>query len=79
MVLVEVDPDDYLDDETPIVLHSNGGRRSRPLPWARVGTRAVLRHAHAADLLATEDWRAANRAFLTFRRSPATLHATAYR
>lgn len=79
VVLVEVDPDDYLDDETPIVLHSNGGRRSRPLPWARVGTRAVLRHAHAADLLATEDWRAANRAFLTFRRSPATLHATAYR
>ena len=33
--------------------------------------RAVLRHALSADLLATEDWRAANRAFLAFRRSPA--------
>jgi hypothetical protein len=41
------------------------------LPWARVGSRAVLRHALSADLLATEDWRAANRAFLAFRRSPA--------
>ena len=75
LVLVEVDPDDDLDDPAPIVLRSAGGRRSRPLPWARVGTRAVLRYALAADLLATEDWRADNRAFLTFRRctTPANL------
>jgi SAM-dependent methyltransferase len=68
LVLVEVDPDDYLDDLAPIVLRSDSGRRSRPLPWARVGSRAVLRHALAADLLATEDWRAEGRAFLAFRR-----------
>lgn len=80
MVLVEVDPDDDLDDTAPIVLHSDGGRRSKPLPWARVGSRAVLRHALSADLLATEDWRAANRAFLAFRRSPAAAsHQAAYR
>ncbi|WP_328992908.1 DUF2064 domain-containing protein [Kribbella sp. NBC_01245] len=73
LVLVEVDPNDTLDETAPIVLHSNG-RRSRPLPWARVGSLAVLRHALAADLLATEDWRANGRAFLTFRRcgTPAT-------
>ena len=54
-----------------IVLRSANGRRSRPLPWARVGSRAIIRHARAAGLLATEDWRADGRAFLTFRRSPA--------
>ncbi|QNE22698.1 class I SAM-dependent methyltransferase [Kribbella qitaiheensis] len=67
LVLVEVDPDDDLDDSAPIVLRS-ASRRSHPLPWARVGSRAVLRYALAADLLATEDWRAEGRAFLTFRR-----------
>ncbi|WP_020387467.1 DUF2064 domain-containing protein [Kribbella catacumbae] len=78
LVLVEVDPDDDLDDTAPIILHGDSGRRSKPLPWARVGTQAVLRHALAADLLATEDWRTPHRAFLTFRRSPATPLAQAY-
>jgi rSAM/selenodomain-associated transferase 1 len=78
LVLVEVDPDDNLDDTAPIILHADGGRRSKPLPWARVGTRAVLRYALAADLLATEDWRTPHRAFLAFRRSPATLRQAAY-
>jgi glycosyltransferase A (GT-A) superfamily protein (DUF2064 family) len=71
LVLVEVDPDDSLDDTSSIVLRSANGRRSRPLPWARVGSRAIIRHARAAGLLATEEWRAGERAFLTFRRSPA--------
>jgi glycosyltransferase A (GT-A) superfamily protein (DUF2064 family) len=78
LVLVEVDPDDTLDDSAPIVLHSSGGRRSKPLPWARLGSRAVLRHALAAGLFATEDWRADGRAFLAFRRSPAAHLAQAY-
>jgi SAM-dependent methyltransferase len=78
LVLVEVDPDDDLDNTAPIILHSDGGRRSKPLPWARVGTRAVLRHALAADLLATEDWRTPHRAFLTFRRSPSAAPALAH-
>jgi 2-polyprenyl-3-methyl-5-hydroxy-6-metoxy-1,4-benzoquinol methylase len=78
LVLVEVDPDDTLDDTAPIILHTDGGRRSKPLPWARVGARAVLRYALAADLLATEDWRTPHRAFLAFRRSPATVRQAAY-
>jgi glycosyltransferase A (GT-A) superfamily protein (DUF2064 family) len=67
LVLVEVDPDDDLDETKPIVLRSSTGRRSTPLPWARVGTRALLRHAVAARLHPTEDWRAGHRAFLTLR------------
>ncbi|MFG1622101.1 DUF2064 domain-containing protein [Kribbella sp. NPDC049227] len=67
LVLVEVDPDDDLDETAPIVLRSSTGRRSTPLPWARVGTRALLRHAHAVHLHPTEDWRAGHRAFLTLR------------
>jgi 2-polyprenyl-3-methyl-5-hydroxy-6-metoxy-1,4-benzoquinol methylase len=67
LILVEADPDDDLDDSAPIVLRSSTGRHSTPLPWARVGTRALLRHAHTARLLPTEDWRAGHRAFLAFR------------
>ncbi|MEV6283533.1 DUF2064 domain-containing protein [Kribbella sp. NPDC051770] len=69
VVLVEVDPDDDLDDTQPIVLRTTTGRRSHPLPWARLGTRAVLRHAQTAGLHPTEDWRTPHRAFLTFRAS----------
>lgn len=78
LVLVEVDPDDGLDNTDAIVLRSANGRRSRPLPWARVGSRAIIRHARAAGLLATEDWRASGRAFLTFRRSTAGQVLSAY-
>jgi glycosyltransferase A (GT-A) superfamily protein (DUF2064 family)/SAM-dependent methyltransferase len=67
LVVVEVDPDDNLDDRTPLVLRSASGRRSAPLPWARVGTRSALAAAATAGLLAVEDWRAGSRAFLTLR------------
>jgi glycosyltransferase A (GT-A) superfamily protein (DUF2064 family) len=69
LVLVEVDPDDDLDDTTPIVLRSSTGRHSTPLPWARVGTRALIRHARTTHLHPTEDWRTPHRAFLTLRRT----------
>jgi glycosyltransferase A (GT-A) superfamily protein (DUF2064 family) len=69
LVLVEVDPDDDLDDTTPIVLRTAGGRRSVPLPWARVGARALIRHARSTGLHPTEDWRTPHRAFLTLRRT----------
>jgi hypothetical protein len=69
LVLVEVDPDDDLDDTAPIVLRSSTGRRSTPLPWARVGARALIRHAGTVRLHPTEDWRAGHRAFLTLRRT----------
>ena len=69
LVLVEVDPDDDLDDSTPIVLRSSTGRHSTPLPWARVGTRALIRHARTTHLHPTEDWRTPHRAFLTLRRT----------
>ncbi|TCO42490.1 glycosyltransferase A (GT-A) superfamily protein (DUF2064 family) [Kribbella antiqua] len=68
LVLVEVDPDDTLDDTSAIVLRGVSGRRSNPLPWARVGSRAVVRYARTAGLIAAEEWRAGGRVFLTFRR-----------
>jgi glycosyltransferase A (GT-A) superfamily protein (DUF2064 family) len=69
LVLVEVDPDDEIDDTAPIVLRSSTGRHSLPLPWARVGARALIAHARTAHLHPTEDWRAGHRAFLTLRRT----------
>ncbi|TWD84542.1 glycosyltransferase A (GT-A) superfamily protein (DUF2064 family) [Kribbella amoyensis] len=68
LVVVEVDPDDDLDCTEAIVLHSAAGRRSTPLPWARVGSRAAIRYAAPAGLDAAEDWRTGDRAFLTLRR-----------
>lgn len=67
LVVVEVDPDDDLDDRSPLVLRTLSGRRSRPLPWARIGARRLLPVAAKAGLLAIEDWRAAGRAFLALR------------
>ncbi|HET6737621.1 MAG TPA: DUF2064 domain-containing protein [Kribbella sp.] len=69
IVLVEVDVDDDLDDTTPIVLQTSTGRRSTPLPWARVGARTLIRHARETTLQPTEDWRTPHRAFLTLRRT----------
>ncbi|GAA0628304.1 DUF2064 domain-containing protein [Kribbella sandramycini] len=69
LVLVEVGPDDDLDDPTPLILRTTSGRRSTPLPWARVGAHALLRHARTAHLHPTEDWRTPHRAFLTLRRT----------
>jgi SAM-dependent methyltransferase len=69
LVMVETDPYDDVDDRRQVVLHSPGGRRSRPLPWARIGLRRLLPVAAAAGLLAVEDWRAGGRAFVALRKA----------
>jgi rSAM/selenodomain-associated transferase 1 len=69
LVMVETDADDQVDDRRQVVLHSPGGRRSRPLPWARIGLRRLLPLAAAAGLFAVEDWRAGGRAFVALRKS----------
>lgn len=69
LVMVETDPDDQVDDRRQVVLQSPGGRRSRPLPWARIGLRRLLPIAAAAGLFAVEDWRADGRAFVALRKT----------
>jgi len=67
LLLVEADPDDDLDDVTPITLVDPTGRRARPLPWARLGSTALARVAARTGFLVVEEWRVANRVFLALR------------
>lgn len=67
--LVEVDPDEDLDVRTQVTLTGPWGRRSTPIPWARVGATALVRYAARAGLLAMEDWRVEGRAFVTLRQA----------
>jgi hypothetical protein len=69
LLLVEVDPDDHLFDTRPIVLIDSAGRRARPLPWVRLGSRAMARVAGRTGFRLVEEWRAADRVFLALRRS----------
>jgi hypothetical protein len=67
--LVEVDPDEDLDVRALVTLRGPLGRRSTPFPWARVGATALVRYAAQAGLLAVEDWRLEDRAFVTLRQA----------
>ncbi len=67
--LIEVDPDDHLDERTTLTLTGPWGRRSTPIPWALVGATSLARYAAQAGLLAVEDWRADGRAFVTLRQA----------
>jgi rSAM/selenodomain-associated transferase 1 len=67
--IVEVDPDEHVDLRTQVTLRGPLGRRSWPFPWAVVGTTAVVRYAAEAGLLAVEDWRLEDRAFVTLRHT----------
>ncbi len=65
--VVEVDPDVGRDERTTVTLHGPLGRRSSPVPWARVGSAALTRYAAQAGLLPMEDWNAAGRSFVVLR------------
>jgi rSAM/selenodomain-associated transferase 1 len=67
LLLVEADPDDDRDDTGPIVLVDAIGSRTRPLPWARLGSAALARLAGRTGFRVVEEWRAADRVFLALR------------
>ena len=67
LALVEADPDDMAEQTVTLRLHGPGGRTSLPLPWARLGARAVVRVAAGAGFVAVEEWRLHGRVFLALR------------
>ena len=67
LALVEADPDDTAEQAVTLRLHGPGGRTSLPLPWARLGARAVVRVAAGAGFVAVEEWRLHGRVFLALR------------
>ena len=66
LVLCEVDPDPDRDDVHDVVLRS-GSAASRPLPWARIGRRTLLRFAAGQDLTVEEEWSGGGRCFVSLR------------
>jgi hypothetical protein len=69
VALVETSPDPDHDVRTAVTLHGPWGRRSHPVPWAVVGTRALIEVAAAAGFVAVEDWRVGGRAFVLLRHA----------
>lgn len=67
LLLVEADPDPAADESGPLVLHAADGRRSRPMPWARAGSRVLRRLAVSEGLAVTEEWTLRGRTLLCLR------------
>jgi SAM-dependent methyltransferase len=66
LLLVEADPDDVAEVIEEIRLVA-GPRRARPMPWARLGSRALAPAARRAGFRVVEEWRTGGRVFLAFR------------
>jgi len=68
VVLVEADPDDDADRRLSMTLHCADGRSSSPIPWARVGSRPLVRLAGPLGFVADEEWRVDGRVFIALRK-----------
>jgi rSAM/selenodomain-associated transferase 1 len=66
LLLVEAAGDDVLDVREQVRLVA-GGRRTRPMAWARLGALALIEAARRTGFLIVEEWRAEERVFLALR------------
>ena len=69
VALVETSPDRGHDLRTTVTLHGPGGRRSHPVPWAVLGSAAVVNLAARAGFVAVEEWHVGGRAFVMLRHA----------
>lgn len=67
LLLVEADPDPETDVSGPLVLHAEDGRRSRPMPWARAGSRVLRAVGAELGLTVAEEWELAGRVMMSLR------------
>jgi rSAM/selenodomain-associated transferase 1 len=68
LLLAEADLDPDADDREPVRLVASDGRQALPLPWARLGSVAVVRRARTVGLELVDAWEQAGRAFVALRR-----------
>ena len=66
LVLCEVDPDPDRHEVRDVVLRS-GDTESRPLRWARIGSRSLRPLAATQDLTVEEEWSGGGRCFVALR------------
>ncbi|MFJ9539931.1 class I SAM-dependent methyltransferase [Streptomyces sp. NPDC101225] len=59
------DPD--IDERVQVHVTDTRGAAGSPFPWARVGTRALLRHARRAGWRAVDQWTTGGRCFVALR------------
>jgi glycosyltransferase A (GT-A) superfamily protein (DUF2064 family)/SAM-dependent methyltransferase len=67
MVIVEVEPDDRVNQTTTLAVFDDAGGWTGAVAWARTGSAACARWAARAGLEVAEEWSAAGRAFLSLR------------
>jgi len=70
VVIVEVDPDDAVDETTMLAVFDDAGGWADGVPWARTGATGCRTRAAAAGLRVAEAWRAAGRSFLSLYPAP---------
>jgi glycosyltransferase A (GT-A) superfamily protein (DUF2064 family)/SAM-dependent methyltransferase len=66
LILCEVDPQPRRHDRYDVTLRAEAVS-SRPMPWVRIGGRALRDVAAAVDLLIEEEWTSGERSFVTLR------------
>lgn len=67
LLLVEADPDPETEVSGPLVLHAEDGRRSRPMPWARVGSRVLRTIGDELGMSVSAEWELAGRVMMSLR------------
>ncbi|WP_406348675.1 methyltransferase domain-containing protein [Streptomyces sp. NBC_01597] len=67
LLIAETVPGPDIDERVRVHVTDARGAAGSPFPWARLGTPALLRHAHRAGWHAVDQWTAGDRCFVALR------------
>lgn len=67
LLIAETAPDPNVDERVQVHVTDTRGATGTPFPWARVGTQALLRHAHRTGWHPTAQWAIGERHFVSLR------------
>ncbi|MET8600882.1 class I SAM-dependent methyltransferase [Streptomyces althioticus] len=70
LLIVETVPDPEADERSLVQVTDAHGSPGKLFPWARLGTRALLRHARACGWRPEDRWSTPTRTFATLRAAP---------
>ncbi|MET8077981.1 methyltransferase domain-containing protein [Streptomyces sp. NPDC005303] len=68
LLIAETVTDPDLDERVQVHVTDARGAVGSPFPWARLGTRALLRHAARSGWAPVDQWTAGGRSFVALRR-----------
>ncbi|MGW2565203.1 class I SAM-dependent methyltransferase [Streptomyces sp. NPDC001537] len=67
LLIAETVPDPEVDERVRVHVTDARGAAGSPFPWARLGTPALLRHAHRGGWRTADQWTADGRSFVALR------------